>query len=202
MDHFDHAVDDTLSKIDLKNEIGTRNVLVIAPGQSINKFKDNILKFIQEKNVFIIHLNTVIKEFPYDKVFCSSQKRMDACKIDKTDEKRWIVTSNLYLPEHFSGKVMDYRTLLKFGWINIDNAGILALRLLKSIGIKTIYVAGFDGYNYEKATNFYSISMQKETENYVIDRMNKDIKEMMDDVINNSNGEQCDVKFITPSKYV
>lgn len=202
VDHFDHAVDDTLSKIDLKNEIGTRNVLVIAPGQSINKFKDNILKFIQEKNVFIIHLNTVIKEFPYDKVFCSSQKRMDACKIDKTDEKRWIVTSNLYLPEHFSGKVMDYRTLLKFGWINIDNAGILALRLLKSIGIKTIYVAGFDGYNYEKATNFYSISMQKETENYVIDRMNKDIKEMMDDVINNSNGEQCDVKFITPSKYV
>lgn len=202
VDHFDHTVDDTLSKIDLGNEIGDRKVLVIAPGQSINKFKDNILKFIEEKNVFIIHLNTVIEGFPYDRVFCSSQKRMDACKINKKDEEKWIVTSNLYLPNHFSGKVMDYRSLLKFGWINIDNAGVLALRLLKSVGVKNIYVAGFDGYNYEKATNFYSISMQKEAENYVIDRMNKDIREMIEDIIQNSDDQQCNVKFITPSRYV
>ena len=144
----------------------------------------------------------MIEGFPYNKIFCSSQKRIDAQKIDKIDEQKWIVTSNLYLPEHFSGKIMNYRSLLKFGWINIDNAGILALRLLKSIGVKNIHVAGFDGYNYEKNSNFYSISMQREAENYVIDRMNMDIKEMIEDIRKKRDGEECDIKFITPSMYV
>lgn len=201
IDYFAHEIDDSIQRNKIKVEIGNRKVLLVAPGHSIGKHRGRIIEFIEENNPYIIHLNMIVDELPYTRIFCSNQKRLDMANIDERDGKNWILTSNLHMPnEDFDGQVVDYKSLIKYGWINIDNTGILALRFLKSIGIKNVYVAGFDGYNYVKSKNYYSVSLQRATEETVIDQMNRDISEMILDLLH-ENEEYFNIEFITPSKY-
>lgn len=197
VDYFDKKTDDANVYVELEKIICNRTVLVLAPGKSVVRYQNIIMDYINKYNPIIIHLNTIIEHFPRNFVFCASQKRYDEFGMNCNGKRDWIVTSNLRLENNFSGYVVDYKKLIRFGWINIDNVGILALRLLKSIGLKEVFVAGFDGYNYERESNFYSIKMQTEVESYVIDRMNQDIKEMLKDIIS----DDYKVNFLTPSKY-
>lgn len=65
-----------------------------------------------------------------------------------------IMTSNL--PRINTDCIyVDYDKLLNCSYDEVDNAGLMLLRLLEKVGVGKIYIAGFDGFEVIANNNYY-----------------------------------------------
>lgn len=200
VEHFDRKIDDKKAREILSKKLESKDVLLIAPGKSISEYEQLINVFIDEKKPYVIEVNNIIKEFKYDSIFFSSNRRYrEGLGVIELQDDIWV-TSNINKSIVDNALIFNYYSLIKFGWINIDNACILLLRLLLQCGVKHIYLAGFDGYRYEK-NNFYHENQEKVLSEKTIDTINREIKEMLIDIINEYGTDGVKLEFITPSIY-
>lgn len=72
---------------------------------------------------------------------------------------------------------------------------------LKKINPKHIYIAGFDGFDFDVENNYVDESYQNDRHIKEFDDINKDVSAMLYDIIE-TIGSECPIKFITPSKYI
>ena len=90
---------------------------------------------------------------------------------------------------------------MKCGWEQLDNSGILLLRLLDQMDVRSIAIAGFDGYNHNNnSQNYVQKAMEKTRNTLNAEEANKDIKSMLEDYIN-TRRSKCPIQFITPSHF-
>ena len=83
----------------------------------------------------------------------------------------------------------------------MDNSALMLLRLLNIIGMKKVYIAGFDGYSSDILKRNYSKDSLEVGEAYMnAVESNKEISEMLID-FNNNKSKDMNVKFITPSRF-
>lgn len=183
-------VDDNLAFMQLKKQIANREVIVLGSGSSIIKYRETIREL--SRKCFVVSTNFLSELFPVDALFVSNDKRLATIELDAV--KYIMITSNLR-EDIKDALVFNYSSLLGEGEAS-DNAGAMLVRILKRVGIKKIYLAGFDGFDVNVAEN-YVISSYKKTMDYDIAmRKNINISKQLKSAL---SGVEYEV--ITPTRY-
>lgn len=202
VEYFNNQIDDKKSIEYLKDKFSHQKILVLASGNSVNTHKETIKEFIANYNPIIISINNKIAEYNADFIFYSSEKRYLSHSLNGTDSDYIIKTSNIKEKKYKHEIEINYLPLIKSGWINIDNATIILLRLLCQLKCENIYIAGFDGFDINNlVSNYYDNRLVTTIEKEDLLLMNKEIKEMLQD-IKHDFSETNNIYFITPSYYL
>lgn len=188
----ENYIDDKDTLQSLAEQMEGKKVLLLAPGSSIGKYKDAIEEVTNKDDVIVWAVNFTGGVFNVDYVFSSNMRRYRNIQ-GKTDAK-CITTSNMRECEHtdfvvnFASYALDEPEI-------IDNSGLMALRLLKAIGVKEVIIAGMDGYSaystgdYYDSTLSYDFSKEAEKRNTLISQEIKKAQGTMK------------IGFITPTNY-
>lgn len=185
-----YEVNDKRAYEKLKQILENKKVTILGPGSSIIKYKDDIQKKI--KDSFVITANFVSSEYSVDALFISNNKRLS--DLDVKSLNQIIVTSNL--SNAVEGTlVFNYSSLLGEGDAS-DNAGAMLIRILNRVGVKKLFIAGFDGFDVDSSMN-YAIETYKKSMDYdTVNKKNIDISKQLKLALRG-----MDYEFITPTKY-
>ena len=186
-----HKVDDVRLLNRLKNELGEREILILAPGASILKEKEKICHFIKKNAPVIISANFASEEYGQDYIFCSNAMRYGALE-EKKQGSTLLITSNL-LDVCEEENVLNYSELCFDEKGNCDNCVIMLMKLLIKLEVKQLYVAGFDGYQ-EKGSNYVTSYMASQHTKGVEENIRN--RRYVEDI-----RKQIKIEFLTESLY-
>ena len=192
-DFLKHYVDDEFVKRELGQTFENKKIVLLAPGKSVvecSEILDHM--FLERQNTIIISVNYYDIHYKSDYIFISNMRRFR--KLQDVDEAKIIATSNL---EEIDGidYLLNYQSYTGKMKGVVDNAGLMAMRFLISIGITDIYVAGMDGYSSALGNNYYVSNMEiyqysdMTTKNKAISVELKEIS------------KSCNLRFLTPTLY-
>ncbi|SFK45016.1 aldolase catalytic domain-containing protein [Succinivibrio dextrinosolvens] len=185
----DHQIDDSLAIDNLSSELSNKDILVVAPGSSLNDYNKQIKHFISEKKPKVIAINFIPKSISCNYAFFSNNKRLEEESSSNTD---LIITSNLIGSSNANRAVyvLDYNSLSKAFTLGC-NSFIMILSLLKRLTVNNIYVCGADGY-VKDSPNYFSNKYRTS------DLRGNDFNIAVKEAIRKLN---INVEFITPSAY-
>lgn len=187
-------IDDFDAISEISQHLRGKKILILASGDSIVTKSKEIKKWIDENNdTFIIHINELKKGLPADALFISNALKAESTFQQDLTDIMIIATSNVKLNETLDVKNIDYSSLLS-DMPESDNAGVMILSLLEKIGIKKVFLAGFDGYHYnsEDYVDYVSKSyLQKDTDDH-----NKQISYKLQQI-----SQSMQLEFLTPTIY-
>lgn len=186
-------IDDRENLKKMKEAIGSKTVLIMAPGSSVKINQELIRTYMKEKKPYVISANFGPKEFKIDCMFFSNAMRLEHFLEQEEFSNIWI-TSNLLSEKKTGMNIVNYTELSIDEKGICDNCVIMLLKLLLRIGTTRVVMAGFDGYN-NYGNNYVedymsSFHTKGAEENLRIMRYIQEIEKEMD------------LEFITPSKYV
>lgn len=162
VEHFNKSVNDSEIIEKLASLWSGRPIMLLAPGKSIIEERAAIDQFIIENNPIIIDVNNLIDGFKQDYIFFSSVKRYENLQFynyEGSSSIHIILSSNIKTKPKENEMIVNYMSLIKFGWINIDSSIILLLRLLIRCAVKEVYIAGLDGYK-DAGETFYNNELE------------------------------------------
>ena len=197
LDYFCGQSDAKSDILKLQDIFSNRNILVIAPGKNIGKYKKELNVYIYQKNPIIITVNFESVEMDHTFVFWNSQKRYKQFQ-KRNGTTSVIITSNIKqrIGEEY---VVPYSKLIEYNCKHFENSTMMVLRMLKSMKIKSLALAGMDGFsgkmedNYISEAQFDNARMLQQYE-----EINQDIALMMTSYLNDVQVD-FPIRFITPS---
>lgn len=179
----------------LKSEILNKEVLLIAPGNSICIEKNEILEFISRKSQIItISINFTPEHFQCNYTFVSNLKRFDKIKEDL--KKNIILTSNINDAPDYA-YLVNYSDLVNDREPVKDNAGLMLIKLLIKLGSSKIYLAGFDGYSPGVYDNYSQKDLAFIKSESTMQSINEGISEILKEY-----KRLIDIEFLTKKHYV
>lgn len=192
MNYLDNEIDDSKVLSELKNIFTNRNIVILGPGNTLNDNKEKLKRYIKDNNSIVVALNFTADEFNPDFIFSSNMRRFK--KIQNNTTTKCIITSNMTeaLKKDY---VINFKSYQANDINIIDNAGIMFLKLLKTIGIKEVSVAGLDGYVINGQNVYYDKKVSFDFTKEALSR-NKLIKDELDTLKRDMN-----IKFLTQSIY-
>ena len=191
LDKFSKSVSDIEIVKWLKDKLLNKKILILAPGKSIEIEKENINKFIQLNNPFIVSLNFYPEIYDSNLIFVSNIKRFSSLENIETS---LMVTSNI---ENYpqNAMVINYSTYLSNSKI-YDNVFLIFLNLLISMSVKNIYVAGLDGFSSINNENYYNNTLINSAREREFGERNQIMSQELQKLSNKIN-----INFITKTKY-
>lgn len=195
LEYQSHSIDDRAAIKEISEMCGGRKVLVLAPGKSLLTHRDKIEKYIEDEKPFVIGVNHIPRFHRYDRIFVSNLKRFkgidDAVSMLRD---KMICTSNISTGDGVCA--VNYSDYLNDNEAIYDNSGLVMINILKKAGVTDIALAGYDGFDYAGAKNYFDESMinnmsaqrQSEMNSAIIDYFVKARKSM-------------NINFITPTIY-
>ncbi|WP_101876299.1 aldolase catalytic domain-containing protein [Lachnoclostridium edouardi] len=191
-------IDDNNTVKELSEKLHGKNIVIIAPGKSVRDEKDIIRKYIKEKQSIVININFLDKEIDNNYIYINNIKRYDYWKSQQEFiDCPKIITSNITTNPEKNMYLVSFLRLFKSGWLHNDNSTLMLLRLLDEIHVKSIGIAGLDGYGKEK--NYYSDELSLANTHDHPDELNKEISSMLKDYFNVRKHKDTTVEFITQS---
>ena len=205
LDYLNSDIDDSDTIQTLKDRIGQKPVLLIAPGNTATAYEEEIRTYIEKNAPVVITVNFLHDTLNSDYMFLGNVKRYQYWKGSKAfqDQKK-ILTSNILNGEEADENefVVSFHRLVKCGWENLDNSSLMLLRLLDTLDAKSIAIAGLDGYDIsaDGALNYATKDLELSNVKEVPLERNREIASMLTDYMKTrkSSGE---VRFITPSRF-
>ncbi len=191
-----NKIDDSETIMKLKEMIGDKEALVLAPGYNLVKYRKGIDDYIEENHPFIISVNYVFDKDSY--CFAGYKKRYEAIK---TETDRFIIPSTVKKSARTGTEhIVNYESILDLGYRLFDNSTMMLLNLLKKLDVKEITIAGFDGFYKDQDHHFVDFSFDgtRHMDNY--DAINEEITKMVREYKERVKG-QINVRFLTPSIY-
>jgi 4-hydroxy 2-oxovalerate aldolase len=188
-------IDDSFTIKKLNSFISGKNVILMAPGQSLIEYESQIFALKDENKCVIIAVSFVPDFMNADFVFLSNSKRYNTT-FNPTDKPiKLIHTSNIQINDSENFYSVNYHSLLNEEDYISDNSAIMALNLLLKLNPAKVFLAGLDGYNPDKA-NYYA-----ERLNLIQDRkrtlaQNKAMKLKIGEL-----SKKLNIEFVTPSIY-
>lgn len=188
-EYQENYIDDKKTVDALSETFGDKDILILAPGKSLNDNKDKIADL--SKNAITVAVNFCGGSFTPDFVFSSNMRRF-AKMMGKTDAKT-IITSNM--KEATGDFVVNFSSYSSTKPEIIDNSALMLMKLLMATGVKKVFVAGMDGYSAVNTTDYfdanldYDFSSEAELRNELI---SAEIREI---------GKHMKVEFVTPTNY-
>ena len=180
----------------LTDEMKGKNILVLAPGRSINDNKEKINEELSQSDTIGISLNFYNNHFKTDYLFSSNMRRYSKLddKIGNDIKTKVILTSNMREAKN-KDYVINFFSLALESKDIIDNAALMVFKLLIKLGISSVKVAGMDGYDVHNPYVYSDESTQFDFSN-VADIRNKLIKKELEQI-----KKSLKVEFITESLY-
>lgn len=197
-------VDDASNINKLKGILNDKNVVLLVPGPSIIEEEQNLLKIIEGiQNSVVISVNFIPEKLPCDFLFFSNVNRFTYWRNDpRIKNIPMICTSNIGVYNDVNMFTVSYKRLIKCGWDNMENATILILRLLDCLEVKSISIAGFDGYEYDSKThhNYAQPNLELSHAYERATLVNREIMQMLEDYISTRKLSTL-IRFITKSRF-
>ena len=180
----------------LTDEMKGKNILVLAPGRSINDNKEKINEELSKSDTIGISLNFYNNDFKTDYLFSSNMRRYSKLddKIGNDIKTKVILTSNMREAKN-KDYVINFFSLALESKDIIDNAALMVFKLLIKLGISSVKVAGMDGYDVHNPYVYSDESTQFDFSN-VADMRNRLIKKELEQI-----KKSLKVEFITKSLY-
>lgn len=181
----------------LREKLSGRNILLVGPGRSLLTHADTIGGYIRDNDPLIISANTILPERSVDFVFLSNSKRYNMLyRVLSQEDQTIIATSNVTSAGKPFDYIVKYEDLIAKEEEIRDNAFIMLLHLMVSLGIQEVSLAGFDGFKEHSSENYYNDYMRLSSNydrlqdvNLAIARKLVDLKPVLNTV------------FVTPSLY-
>ncbi len=195
--HLQSAVDDHAALQRLREVVGGRSVLLLAPGKSLNTHRDKIRAFLESERPAAISINFLPREIPVDGAFISNLRRFRALGEESRclEGKTLFVTSNIS-PEGIRAQVLNYSSYLNDDPEISDNAGLMLINALVKCGVGEVILAGFDGYLPDPRANYFTERIVSTAEDVRLKRINRAIAERVAQL-----RKTIAVRFLTPSIY-
>ena len=186
-----HEVDDSQLIARLRDDLKDKKILILAPGSSLIKQKEEIDQFIQTEKPVVISANFASTDYHQDYIFVSNAMRYGA--LDEQKQGSIIlITSNL-MDVCEEQNVLNYAELCFDEKGNCDNCVIMLLKLLLKLGIEQVSIAGFDGYQEEGGNYVTSYMASQHTKGNEVNIRNR---RYVEDI-----RKQLKVEFLTDSLY-
>lgn len=200
LDYQSNAInDEAVYTSSFTEQLRNRDVLLLGPGASIVDFQNDIKKSIESKDSLVVSVNFYPKDFNVDCVFMSNNKRYaflaDYLGEDEKINAQLIATSNVHIVDLKPDITLNYESLLMPELEKSDNALILLLSFLNKVGLKSVSLAGFDGYKVNEH-NYY----RKGYEVGIDDIENANRNEIMTKALR-FFADKIELSFITPTMY-
>lgn len=197
--YMNHYVDDSAVQMEMHNVLKNKQVLLLAPGKSLNIIKDEISVLIAKGNYYTISVNFIPKDIRVDAAFISNMKRFK-CIQDlarhSSEDMRVIVTSNITIDSDGAFSVVNFSSYINEEQCIADNAGLMCINFLKKIGVHELTLAGFDGFSTNFDNNFYELSMSMDVETERLMNMNSATAKKIAQL-----KKQINILFLTESIY-
>lgn len=203
MEYMLGDIDDEKSVKKLEDCFRDRNILVLLPGHSVNDDVLTIQDYIGKRNPIIISVNFIHEKIESDYVYLSNVKRYS--ELLQTERFRYvkkIIASNIKQKEEENECIVSFIKLVKCGWEQLDNSGVMLLRLLDRLPVKSIGIAGFDGYDYksENKSNYADEKLERASAGDNPREVNEEILSMLTDFACTRNGK-AEIQFVTKSRF-
>lgn len=199
-------VDDNSGLKQLESIFKDKPILVIAPGSTAKTSEADIRGYVEMVNPIVITINFLHAHIESDFVYMSNVKRYSMYKDNNEFRKcNKILASNV--KNHMDNDteiIVSFSSLIKCGWEHMDNSTILLLRLLDRInGVKSIAIAGFDGYDSLNLflDNYAITDMEKAVVKEDSASINEEIIEMLRDHKISRTNKDVPIEFITRSRF-
>jgi len=176
-----------------------KQILLIAPGNSIAEKKEQVESFIVAKQPFVIFVNFLSDEYTADAVFISNSKRyvQMSTKLLNNNKIIKVATSNVTSTTGTFDYLLNYSSLVDEEAMIVDNPLIMLVRLFEHIGISEINLAGFDGYTKAKKSDYINPNMEYTFSKSKALEINKDTIASLNRFI-----KKLRINFITESLYI
>ena len=188
--------DDASDLKKLSDEFKGKCVLVLAPGRSINEYKDKINEELSKDDTIGISLNFYNSDFKTDYLFSSNMRRYNKLddKVGKEISAKAILTSNMREAKN-KDYIINFFSIAVESKDIIDNAALMVFKLLVKLGIDRVKVAGMDGYDVNNPYVYSDASTQFDFSS-IADERNKLIKKEIEQL-----KKSLKIEFITKSLY-
>ena len=197
---YNHTkVEDKAALDRLHTMLDGRKILLLLPGNSINKYADKIRKYIDQNNAFVLLVNFISSSINKDNslTFFGSAKRYKKARLE--DANNIVVVSNIE-GYHDTDIVVNYESLIERNNDDFDNTMIMLLNLLKRLGITSFAVAGFDGYAKGRDNYFDSALFEEKRFADQYDGITENMRKMLKEYAA-TLPRKSDIMFLTPSVY-
>lgn len=185
-----HQIDDDATKLQLSTKLRDKAVLLIAPGNSLLSEKDRIIHYLSDTKIASISIN-FSEIYDTDFVFISNKKRFQYLKeVTSTI----IATSNIEY-DNILCEAVNYSSLLNQTVSCYDNAGLMVINLMLQLGVKKIFLAGFDGFTEER--NHFDNSKLQITKITNSATRNEEMKRVL-----GQYSKICEISFVTKTRYM
>lgn len=191
LDYMDHHIDDQNALIEIKQLIGDKEVVLMAPGKSLNDYTEDT------SNKYVISVNFFPQDRNIDMLFISNLKRfMNLSEMDIKKNIAVVITSNIMEKRKEDFYVINYYNYLNENEVIKDNAGLMCINMLKAIGIQNVRLVGFDGFSLNIQDNYYEDRLYIEVNSERLLKMNKAMMERL-----NYLRKKMNIRFATPTVY-
>ncbi|MCC8137781.1 MAG: aldolase catalytic domain-containing protein [Clostridiales bacterium] len=201
MDNQNRIVDDESEIEKLRELFKGREILLIAPGKSSLSGKHTIDAYIKEKNPLVIGVNAVVPGYDYDYLFIMNATRYDYAKDiypEQFQKAGKILLSNVKTEPDADEIIVNFNCVIKRGWEHFDNAVINCLRLMASLYVDRVAIAGFDGFKHSYNESYADIALPTLNPDNKWDELNEEIQDMFHDLKMSVAGNM-EILFLTES---
>ena len=197
VDYQTNDISDADDREKLKKCLGGREILLLGPGRTIGLESEKICGYIAKRSPVVIAINQIPAGIKPDYIFLSNSKRyVQMSTALSVGKYKIIATSNVtgtnddvFAYRLNYGSLIDRNTEIK------DNSLVMFIKVLIELGVKSVALAGFDGYSPD-AQNYYDSQFEydfvREKSEYLNAYMNDFLRSVKDKI---------DVKFITETLY-
>lgn len=181
----------------IKQIVDGHEVLIMAPGNTLNTHREYIDSYIRDKQPLVISVNFIADDLGAY-AFFGNQKRYTRLS-EKRKGRKVIVSSNVK-PDNGQDLIVNYHSLIDRGYKYFENSTIMLLNLLKRVNPKKISIAGFDGFDVNNDKNYADTSFQNDRHKSEFTTLNKEVSQMYNE-IKETMYPDCEIELITPSLY-
>lgn len=202
LEYLESDINDSDALNKLEQEFAGKDVLILVPGRSVVSQEEKIVEYIQKNRPTVIGVNFVHDSIQSDYIYMSNSRRYSYWKnTEAYNSKKKIIASNLKkISENNEEYIISFNKLIKCGWDHIDNSTLMLLRLIDMMDVKSINIAGFDGYGIENGRNYASSDLELSNVRENPGALNKEIASMLKDFKETRKGK-AKITFVTESRF-
>ena len=197
--HMSRRVDDSGALAELASQLGGKKVLLLAPGKTLAEFTGRVIDLASSGEYVTVSVNFIPEQIPVDVAFISNMKRFRGVQeLAEHSQRniRVVVTSNIDTGECPDVTVVNYDSFINAEQYIVDNAGLMCMNLLKKLGVRSLLLAGFDGFGDNQRENYYDAALGMDVEAERLHRMNIATAAKISQL-----KTQMEIRFLTQSVY-
>lgn len=187
----------------LKSDLKSRKVLLLAPGKTIVTEQKKVKEYIEREHPIVIGINALHDDYDCDYLFLISSVRYEYAKEvypEKFDKCKKILLSCIKTKPEDDEMIINFSRVVKYGWEHFDNAVINCLRLMDKLHVKEVAVAGFDEFLSEYNESYADSSLPTVNPDNHWKELNNEILDMFRDFKNHIK-HTISIEFLTKSMF-